>query len=426
MTGARLLRGWRRGILPSVLLGMVLLHMGCSDPGTQGGAPGLTPGVVISGDDELRALAEALVPLLAERAGLPLLAPVRVERRSRGELLGFVEERLDQDLPEELARLTTRAYGLLRLVPMELDLRELLRSVYEEQVAGFYDPASSTLFVLDDQPRETLEPLLIHELVHALQDQHIDLDALTAVEHGNDRRLAARAAIEGHATLVMLAWMAEQGGGGPPPEELPGLAALLRPDEAALASQYPTLASAPPVLRETLLFPYVEGAEFVQTFWRVQEGRPAPFGEHLPTSTEQIFEWTGQGTPDPPVPVAVPRLPGTRVLLENTLGALESRILLEALGVVPRSGGGAPGWGGDRWSLIESDEGVEGLLWVSVWDAPEDRDRYADALARGLGVLPAPARMERSEIDGRPGISLGVGAAGTFGGGVTEGGIDGG
>lgn len=426
MTGARHLRG-RGCVLPRlVLLGMALLQGGCSDPEPSDGASATPSGMVISGDDELRRLTEALVPLLAERAGLPLLEPVRVERRTRGELLGYVRDRLDQDLPQELANLTTRAYGLFGLVPMDLDLRGLLKEVYEEQVAGFYDPASSTLFVLDDQPPETLEPLLLHELVHALQDQHVDLDALTAVDQGNDRRLAARAAIEGHATLVMLAWMAEQGGSAISPEDLPGLAGLLRPDEATLASQYPALSGAPPVFRETLLFPYVEGAAFVQAVWRAREGRPAPFGDHLPLSTEQVFEWTGEGAPDPPVPVEVPRIPGTRVLLENSLGALESRILVEALGVTRGGGGGAPGWGGDRWALLESEEGVEGLLWVSVWDTVADRDRYADDLARGLGSRTAPARMWRAEIDGRPGILFGVGAGTAFEGGLTAGEIDGG
>jgi len=426
MTGAHLLRGRRGGGVHSLLAAMVLLQLGCFDPDPTGGAPRTSSGMVISGDEELRTLAEALVPLLAERAGLPLLAPVRVERRSRGELLGYVQDRLDQDLPEEMARLTSRAYGLLGLIPMDLDLRGLLQAVYGEQVAGFYDPASSTLFVLDDQSRESLEPLLLHELVHAIQDQHYDLEALTAVDQGNDRRLAARAAIEGHATLVMLAWMAERGGSMIPPEELPGLAGLLRPDEATLTSEYPALADAPPVFRETLLFPYVEGAAFVQAVWRERDGRPAPFGELLPLSTEQIFEWAGEGGPDLPILVKVPRFPGSRVLLENSLGALESRILLESLGVAPVSGGGAPGWGGDRWALIESDEGIAGLLWVSVWDTAGDRDRYADALAHGLGALPAIARMERSEIDGRPGIILGVGAGGSFVNRLSGGGIDGG
>ncbi len=64
-----------------------------------------------------------------------------------------------------------------------------------------------------DQPEALLEGLLVHELVHAVQDQWIDLGALADPKLGSDRATAAQAAIEGHATLVMLEYMAEQAQG---------------------------------------------------------------------------------------------------------------------------------------------------------------------------------------------------------------------
>ena len=113
--------------------------------------------------------------------------------------------------PAEEAAHLTRTYSLVGLVDEDLDLRELLVSVYQEQVAGFYDPDSTALFVMDDMPAETmLESVLIHELVHAVQDQTANLDSLTAEERGNDRQAAAQSAIEGHATLIMLEYMLEQ------------------------------------------------------------------------------------------------------------------------------------------------------------------------------------------------------------------------
>ena len=42
----------------------------------------------------------------------------------------------------------------------------------------------------------------LHELVHALQDQHFDLRRTTRLPGGSDARIAAAAAIEGHAALV--------------------------------------------------------------------------------------------------------------------------------------------------------------------------------------------------------------------------------
>src|SRR5690606_16011354 len=130
---------------------------------------------VTSSDPELRAMAERLLPDLARRAGLELQEPVRLERRSRAQLESYLRAKLDEELPPERAAATVEAYAMLGLVPADLELRDLLLDLYTEQVAGFYEPDSTALFVLDDQPREALESLLLHELVHAVQDQSADL-----------------------------------------------------------------------------------------------------------------------------------------------------------------------------------------------------------------------------------------------------------
>ena len=164
-----------------------------------------------------------------------------------------------------------------------LDLRALLVSVYREQVAGFYDPDSVALFVMDDMPQEMLETVLIHELVHAVQDQTANLDSLTAEVRGNDRQAAAQSAIEGHATLIMLEYMMEQMRGEPVDlSELPDFSQALGPALEAMRSQYPALAAAPAIVQEALLFPYLKGASFVAALWKAKEGRPPPFGVESP------------------------------------------------------------------------------------------------------------------------------------------------
>ena len=217
--------------------------------------------MVISSDPELAALAESLLPDLAERAGLALRAPVRLERRSRERLVEYLQVKLDEELPVEEARAAVDAYALLGLVPADLDLRAVLLGLYTEQIAGFYEPDSTALFVMDDQAQSDLEGLLVHELVHAIQDQNADLSALTGPEVGSDRATAAQAAIEGHATLVMMEFMAEQMMGVRLDLALlPDLASQLRPAVEAMRSQFPALAEAPRVIQESLLFPVPRGS----------------------------------------------------------------------------------------------------------------------------------------------------------------------
>ena len=175
------------------------------------------------------------------------------------------------------------------LVPVDLDLRAVLMSLYTEQIAGFYEPDSTALFVMDDQPEELLEGLLVHELVHAIQDQHIDLDSITDRKLGNDQIIAAQSVIEGQATLVMLEFMTERATGvavdlGQTSEFSSQIRQLLEETR----SQFPVLANSPRVIRESLLFPYLAGVSFVQSLWS-QVGRVAPFGEWLPISTEQVL-----------------------------------------------------------------------------------------------------------------------------------------
>ncbi|HKJ01774.1 MAG TPA: DUF6782 family putative metallopeptidase, partial [Longimicrobiales bacterium] len=269
---------------------------------------------VRSSDPALVELASAILPDLARRSGLELKEPVRIEVRSRTALEHYLRHKLDEQLPEEEAQVTVASYALLGLVPDTLDLRAVLLGLYSEQVAGFYDPDSTALFIMDDQPETTLQGLLIHELVHAVQDQSVNLDSLTNPALPNDRGTAAQAAIEGHATLVMLEYMAEQMQGAPVDlGAVPDFGAQLRRNLQGLRTQYPALARAPRVIQEALLFPYLEGAGFVQALW-AKGDRVAPFGAWLPLSTEEVL--TGDFD-DPPVALTLSVTGGTSLHEDN-------------------------------------------------------------------------------------------------------------
>lgn len=391
-----------------LLPGVVALLVGACGQVQSPGDP-----AVVSSDPSLAREASALLEGLAERSGLPLTRPVAVEYRSREELEAFLRGRLAEELPPDQADALRDSYALLGLVPADLDLSGLLLSVYGEQVAGFYDPDESTLFVMDDQPVETTRTVLVHELVHAVQDQATDLDSITARERGNDRQLAAQSAIEGHATLVMFESLMSAQGMEMDLGRFPDFAGTIRPALEAMQGQFPALAGAPRVLRETLLFPYVEGATFVQALWQQggASGRRAPFGDLLPQSTEQILDPSRflSEPRDEPTSVMLTMPAGTAVRYADGLGALETGILLAAL-VGPEAESARAGWDGDRYVLVDAD-GRAALAWYSVWDDATSRDRFVEVLSRGLDALPRPAELEAMEVAGRPGALLIVAGA---------------
>ncbi len=369
-----------------------------------------TSDLVTSSDPMLASAAARLLPDLADRSGLELVEPVRLERRTRAELERYLEFKLDEALPIDEAELLSESYQLFGMVPRGMDLRAVLKDLYLEQVAGFYDPDSTTLFVLDDQPEDALESLLVHELVHAIQDQSTDLDAITDPELGNDRQVAAQAAIEGHATLVMFEFLMELQGGSVDLTEMSNFTDLLRPALEAARTQSPALAGAPLVLQESLLFPYLGGAAFVEALWKAEPGRPPPFGPRLPASTEQILhpERFLGAERDLPETVELEAPAGWHQVYEGGLGELETAILLEThTGSRELSGG----WDGDRYLLLESEAGTRVLVWVSVWDEESQRDRFLGALRQHANGFPVQASADAVDVSGRPGVRLEIGDA---------------
>jgi hypothetical protein len=361
----------------------------------------------------LRASVDELLPRIEALSGLEARGPVRLALRDRAELREYVAARIEEEFPPAELEGVEGAYRALGLVPDTLDLRALLLELLTEQVLGYYDPATETLYLVAGVPREALEPVLAHELVHALQDQYVDLDSLIARERGNDRQTAAQAAIEGHATLVMMALVAERQAGQPiDPGMLPDLGRQLRPALEAENEQFPVFRSAPRILRETMLFPYLGGAGFVQSLWRTAGAgrRPAPLDTLLPQSTEQVLHPDERfiRMRDEPTEIRLGEPAGDagagwRTLYENTLGELETSILLsEHLGRGAEQA--ALGWDGDRYRLLEGPRGGRALVWYSVWDGAAAAGRFADAyqLVLERRAERRHGRVERLEVEGRP------------------------
>ena len=371
-------------------------------------------------DAQLQAMIDSLLPSISEASGLDVRRPVQSSTQAREDARAFIEQQLEEELGTGELEGTERAYKAFGLLPDTLDLRSLLLELYTEQVVGYYDPKTDQLYVVDGVTAETAAPVVAHELVHSLQDQHTDLEALIAGDRGNDRQMAAQAAAEGQATLVMIALQAAQTTGRAiDPAALPDLGPLLGPAMEAENAQFPVFRRAPRLIKRTLIFPYMGGAAFVQALLRSQPGTGpgVPFDEMLPQSTEQVLEPAEHfiGERDHPTDVELDQpTGGWTTVYTNTLGQLETSILLtEHLGEAAASA--AQGWDGDRFALMEGPQGAEALVWYSVWDDPASADRFAGTYRRVLQQR-ADTRglVERMEVEGRPVVRVVQAAGGTL------------
>jgi len=344
-----------------------------------------------SGEQALRQRLADLQPAVERLSGLPARGPLKLGVRSSGELEAFLQAELAEQFEGDRVRHVTRVYARLGLVPADLDLEPLLERLLLEQVVGFYDPATDTLFIVDGVSSDLVDGVLVHEMVHALQDQYVDLDSLVlATRDRNDAGMAVQAALEGHATYVMVEWMmAEQLGSVVDLAEAPPLGETLGDNPlSALGSEMPELESAPAIIRQQLLFPYVAGLDFVQVRWRGQSGRTPPLGDNLATTTEQVLHPDQFGTDRtrPPGPLRFDRqLPDQwSDVVQDGLGEFDTRLFLrEFLRVRDTADEAAAGWDGDRYRLLDGPSG-ESLVWISRWDTPADAAEFADAARRAF------------------------------------------
>jgi hypothetical protein len=251
---------------------------------------------------DMQQLAAGLVPMVERAVGLPFKSAPRVAVRSPEELRVYLTNKLDDELPpEELERLIV-AYRLFGLIPDTLDMRELLLALYLEQVVGYYDPDSAMLYMVETADPSIVRFTLAHELVHALQGQYVPLDSLFSLRRQNDRKMAAQAVFEGQATLASFQVVF-------PEMDLESLGQSWGDYWRAVREQQermPVFASAPLVIRETLVFPYLAGADFVWWFARTFTDT-VPFGPRLPQSTEHILHPERYRSGDDPVALAFAR-----------------------------------------------------------------------------------------------------------------------
>ncbi len=347
----------------------------------------------------------------AERiTGLRFKHPVAVRLRSRDQVRDYVTHKFDQDYPPAELAGAEAAYRLFGLIPDSLDLRRTMIAVLTEQVAGYYDPDSAALFITSDQAdRSHVRVVASHELVHALQDQYTPLDSLLNQRRQNDRRSAAAAVLEGQATFYQIPiLMPEQH-----PETLPDhWFWQQREVMAQQQAQMPEFSSAPLWLRQTLIFPYLGGADFVGWFVRTHHGHE-PYGRAMPVSTEQILHPDRYASGDEPVDLAFTGVPDT-VRYEDDLGEFEIGLLFaQLLGDANDDQGSvyAQDWGGDRYQVYGPSAGANALVWYTVWDTRGARDRFVRGLTRLWPKRPGAGKgrsytIQALSVDGLPGARL--------------------
>jgi hypothetical protein len=369
-------------------------------------------------DPSLTRYVQRLQERVTRLRGLAFKQNLQIRNLDEKALRKRVLEELDEEYPPARMLAVQKAGIRLGFFPERFDLRQTLTDLLTEQIAGFYDPKRKELCLVDKPTAAGLERFAegmiemttglkardlyaIHELTHAVQDQHYDLETLPVeIRDNDDLAMAAKAVVEGDATLVMFDALARAMGQTVDDLATQGMTTGGAPFGGKAAA-------APEFLKQSLLFPYFAGLVFIQRA-KKQGGwaRIDALYADLPASTEQVLHPEKFLGAERDVPTVLrwgdlAALPGTdwTMIESNVLGEFGVRIFLKEHGVRIGANRAATGWGGDRYRVYERKGAARVLLlWASTWDTEADAVKMADALGSAMdekagehGVLEGPA-----------------------------------
>ena len=342
----------------------------------------------------------------------------KVERQIIGkdELRTMITQQFDEETPPAYLAANGRLYKALGLIPADADLRDLSLDLLSGGVVGFYRNDQGKLYVVSKTgaPGQNERFYFAHEYDHALQDQNSTIfkDQKGILDQG-DRMLARQAVYEGDATLLMTQWAAAN---LQPTDMLALLAASSDPEVQAV------MARTPPIMRDTLTFPYTTGFGFVQAA-QASGGWTAvnDFFDRMPASTEQILHPEKYRAGEAPVTVSLPADLATRlgsgwsVPLQDTFGEYQMGLWLRESGVAAtKATDAAAGWGGDRLAVMEGPGGAWAVAMQTVWDTAADAAEFEAAAttalekAGGVGqVVPGVGGKTRWVLIGRDAETVG-------------------
>lgn len=343
----------------------------------------------------------------SKQTGLPIRKEVKRKLTSREEVVSYLTKHMDDKDTQRLRRseLVLKKFGLL---PRDFDLEKLLVALLREQVAGYYDPKTKTVNLLDWVPPEEQEPVMAHELTHALQDQAIGLEKWmkkgekdlaeikkdpTPADIENDEVDNARqAVVEGQAETVMLQYALAPVGKSI--VDSPDLVDAMESGMANGTADSAVFKDAPIFLKESLTFPYSYGMEFVVKLMQ-KGGKEKAFADVLrnpPHTTRQIMEPDKYLSGERIEPLKVPDFKDDFKNYQKfdigAMGEFDAAVLIEQYAGKEASKRMYPEWRGGYYyaAKLKNDAAAPlGVLYVSRWSSAEKASKFAAIYTKSLG-----------------------------------------
>jgi hypothetical protein len=313
---------------------------------------------------EFAAAADEVLEQMSEITGLKLVTPLKKTLRSREEIRAYVVRQMNEDKNPGERYAGQRSAEAFGLIPKGFDLDSFMVDLLTEQIAGLYDPKAHEFYIADWIPLADQRMVMAHELTHALEDQHFQIeDWVKAARPNDDAELAREAVLEGSAMAAMVDFLLQ--GSGRSLRDLPDFdPSMLVGDLADSAG----LQKAPQFIKDTLIFPYFGGLKFSASILTPSgwSSLPGVFTKP-PVSTQQILHPALYLSGKIPAKVELPSLEtmlgtGWSKLEENTLGEFGWEEVLKQFLGEERAKPLSETWNGDRYAVYEEKQTKRLLL----------------------------------------------------------------
>ncbi len=319
---------------------------------------------------------------LTEITGLKMRHQVPFDLITKDQVNKFLKDRVqDVTTPEDL-RIEELGLKKFGFVPQDFNLEKTTVDLLTEQAAAFYDYHKKKLYITDWAPSGMRQAALVHELAHALADQHFRLERFIKQSRDDDDLSMARMAVmEGQATWLMSEAVERKAG-----QTLKGAAGSAELMSRAMESgggEYPVFEAAPLYLRRTLVFPYTQGMLFQNAvFEKLDQAAFSEVFRRPPVSTQQVMHPKKYFDALTPTRPTLPKFSvhGYKRLVAGTMGELDHSILLEQFLDERRAGRIAPHWRGGLYALDENKGEHRVVLSYSVeWEDADWARQFFEA-----------------------------------------------
>lgn len=323
---------------------------------------------------------DQIVSELSRITGLKPIKKVPHSTIDRAGLKTFLEQQLKEHVkPEELKseEITLKKFGL---IPKDFDLKKATVDLLTEQAAALYDFRKKRLFVLEGNSTALQKIALVHELAHALADQHFHLEKFIEQGVKSDDGSTARAAVmEGQATWLMSEYMAAQMGQSL--KNSPGMVEMMSRATEMGGGQFPVLEKSPLYIRESLAFPYAKGMLFQhRVFEKLGQQAFSEVFKRPPQTTQQILHPEKYFAGTAPVRPELPHVADDRQYREYTegsVGEMDHSVLIRQYSTTEEADRIAPRWRGGHYRILEHKKNKHLVLVYAVdWEDEATATQY--------------------------------------------------